>query len=125
MTKGGQDIESTFDLQKATNSLNHSTTFAPKERKSEELTEVKEIGATNVDSGTEQGLEGLQRPLTKDNGQFPQDESSKNAENEDCQPERWCHTTYANEYQTTKKEECKETFSRQKLLDHGVEVMMN
>ena len=84
-TKGGHDTQSTFDLQvqKATNSSNHSTTIASKER-----------------------------PITKDNEQFPRDESSPNAENEDCQPERWCHTTFANDYQTSKEEECKETFSR-------------
>ena len=112
MTKGGQANKSTSDLQKSTYSTKHPTTFAPKERQRNKLTEVKEIGATNVESGTKQGLEGLQRPLTKENEQFPQDESSQNAEHEDCTPERWCHTTFSNEYQTTKDEECKETFAR-------------
>jgi len=118
MTKGGHGGKSTFDLQKATILSNHSTTISPKERKSEELTEVKEIGATNVESGTEQGLEGLQRSLTKDIEKNSHDKSSKNAENEDCQPERWCHTTYANEHQTTKEEECKETFSRSCTIEY-------
>ena len=110
MSKGGQDGESHSDFQKSAN-LTMITT-APDKRKNKELSRDKEIGVTNIDSGTEKGFEGLQRPLPKIIETLPRDESSKNAENEDCKPERWCHTTYSNEYQTMKEEDCKETFAR-------------
>ena len=32
--------------------------------------------------------------------------------NDGCQPERWCHSTFSNEYHSKKEEECKETFAR-------------
>jgi len=116
MSKGGQDGESHSDIQKSAN-LTMITTAQDK-RKNKELSSDKEIGVTNIDSGTEKGFEGLQRPLPKIIETFPQDESSKNAENEDCKPERWCHTTYSNEYQTMKEEDCKETFARSCTIEY-------
>ena len=115
MTKEGQSGNNTSDLQKSTNSPNHSTTIAPRGKKNKKLQGAKEMGATNIDSGhTDKGFEGPQKTLPEDIGQLSQEDESStgDAENENCKPERWCHTTFSNEYQTRKEEECKETFVR-------------
>ena len=71
------------------------------------------MGATNIDGGrTEQDFDEPQRILPENTEQFTQDESESDAAEENCKPERWCHTTFSNEYQTRKEEECKETFAR-------------
>ena len=49
-------------------------------------------------SGKQDDFEGVEiRNETRDQG---------------CQPERWCHSTFSNEYHSKKEEECKETFAR-------------
>merc|ERR1712032_1609619 len=107
MSKGGQDGESHSDIQKSAN-LTMITTAQDK-RKNKELSSDKEIGVTNIDSGTEKGFEGLQRPLPKIIETFPQDESSKNAEKEDCKETfaRSCTIEYEKDAENEEIEVCR------------------
>ena len=106
MTKEGQYGKNISDVPKSNHPSKHSTSIVPKGRKKEKLPGEKEMGATNIESGTDKVFEEPRRPHPEDIEAFPQDE------NENCKPERWCHTTFSNEYQARKEEECKETFAR-------------
>ena len=101
------------DCKKASYSSYHSTTVVPGGKENQNLPGDKTMGATNIDGGrTEQDFDEPQRILPENTEQFTQNESESDAAEENCKPERWCHTTFSNEYQTRKEEECKETFAR-------------